>query len=119
MFAQQDVYTVVLVACNDCGCDTTTQEIDLRTSSLTELRDGGAVQLYPNPANNFLILEAKGLKGNDFPVKVFDAQGRQIAAYSFAIRNGQVQTQLDLSDWSNGVYMVNLRGERFVKVVKR
>lgn len=62
------------------------------------------VGVFPNPANAILQIYAGELK--DFSVSIFDATGNLIDKYSNV-------TQIDLTEFSGGLYFVNVSAENF------
>jgi hypothetical protein len=62
------------------------------------------VNLYPNPANNFVTLFSSLSEGN-VEVEIFDAGGKSVYANSVRIANNQSKLQLDLQ---NGIYFVSI-----------
>lgn len=65
----------------------------------------GQVSLKPNPSQGIVELDfASGLAGS-LQISVYDALGKQVKQFFN-------QTQLDLSDLSNGVYTIGISSER-------
>jgi hypothetical protein len=70
--------------------------------------------ISPNPATSNLILQVPG-GSNKIDVEIFDVLGKKI------FDNGFINTPIDISDWSKGVYLVkvssdnNVQTKRFVK----
>lgn len=62
--------------------------------------------IYPNPANNELIINNSLLQGNeDFEIKIFDMMGREIYKTHSQASKINIQT----SDFSNGIYTLQIR----------
>ncbi|MDY4584508.1 MAG: leucine-rich repeat protein, partial [Candidatus Onthomorpha sp.] len=59
------------------------------------------VALYPNPAENYTVLEVQGLK-EQTKVALFDVRGRKLR--EFDLSAGTESVRLDLRDLSSGVY---------------
>ena len=59
------------------------------------------VALYPNPAENYTVLEVQGLK-EQTKVALFDVRGRKLR--EFDLSAGTESVRLDLRDLPSGVY---------------
>lgn len=79
-----------------------TEEINIETAGL---------QVYPNPANNELVVECSGNKPN---LIVFDSQGRTIHQQQVAHAVAKQQFQINTSAWSNGIYLISTESEGVV-----
>lgn len=69
------------------------------------------LEIYPNPADNSLTLEWEGGIWSD--VVIFDVVGRKIE--SFTATGGR--KFLDVSDWGEGIYFVQIGGTEVRKVI--
>ena len=75
-------------------------------SSLDEVEANDIkVNVYPNPANSYTVLEAQGLK-EAIPVYLFDIQGRKLKEYIMNI--GQETLRIDLGGLPKDVYTIML-----------
>ena len=75
---------------------------DLILSSM-DLNHDYQLTLYPNPANNIVIIEWEGMDKTEF--EFFDVMGRQIEKiYAYGGRK-----YLDVSTWDTGIYFVRIR----------
>ncbi len=75
-------------------------------------RKARSVDIYPNPAKNFVILRLENMENAS--VKILSVEGRLIRSYA-AVRNGST---LDLSGIQNGHYMV-VTGNASSQVTKK
>ncbi len=96
----QDVWVIKVdsMGCIMGGCSSTT--------GIEQEVENSDFNIYPNPANYFIDLEAKGLI--DFKncfVSIFDDIGHLLLKERI-IEN---KTRIDLSDFSNGFYFIQLR----------
>jgi hypothetical protein len=75
------------------------------------------IDIYPNPAQDFININFTGLEGNA-TVRVFDIYGKQVLQQ----QTNKTNSQLGISGLSKGIYMVKvLQGETVVsskKIVK-
>ena len=100
---EEGTYTQILQTVN--GCDSIIT-LNVVLSSLDEVEANDIkVNVYPNPANSYTVLEAQGLK-EAIPVYLFDIQGRKLKEYIMNI--GQETLRIDLGDLPKGVYTIML-----------
>jgi len=67
-------------------------------------------QIYPNPANDYITVETN-LKSE---IEIFNIQGKLIKSMN---TNGD-KTNIDISDFSSGMYFVKLKSEKNIEVKK-
>lgn len=77
----------------------------------TNVMNNYSLEIYPNPANTYLTIEWTGGMYNDF--KIFDLLGRQITAFT----ESGGRKYLDISDWNEGVYFIEIGGIEVRKLV--
>ena len=100
---EEGTYTQILQTVN--GCDSIIT-LNMVLSSLDEVETNDIkVNVYPNPANSYTVLEVHGLKEQTM-VNLFDIQGRKVREYVMNI--GQETLRIDLGDLSKGVYTIML-----------
>ena len=100
---EEGTYTQILQTVN--GCDSIIT-LNVVLSSLDEVEANDIkVNVYPNPANSYTVLEAQGLK-EEIPVYLFDIQGRKVREYVMNI--GQETLRIDLGDLPKDVYTIML-----------
>lgn len=67
------------------------------------------VNLYPNPATDFVHIQLNNNKASDMDVTVFDMNGRRVITQSF--RNTNTQETLDISRLNSGIYFVKINSD--------
>lgn len=79
------------------------------------------ISVYPNPATNWLFIEAPGFDADPTSVRIFDLQGRQVLTKS----NQWIQTSerfsLDISGLDEGLYFIEIQsshGKRVARWIK-
>ena len=98
---EEGTYTQILQTMN--GCDSIIT-LNVMLSSLEEVEVNDIkVNVYPNPANSYTVLEVQGLK-EETSVYLFNIQGRKLKEYS--MKANQKTLRIDVSDLPNGVYTV-------------
>ena len=94
------------------GCDSTIMLTLVVMMSLDEATvDEKAFIFYPNPAKDFVILEFETLHESE-RVQIFDMRGRRVKTAEAGA--GKKQMQIDVSDLSEGTYII-----RFGNVAKK
>jgi hypothetical protein len=68
----------------------------------------GLMNLYPNPANDKVMLDYLATQAGQVEVTVFDGMGRAVLRTQLAVSPGATTLGLPLSGLSKGVYVLNL-----------
>ena len=88
------------------GCDSTIMLTLVVMMSLDDtMIDENAFIFYPNPAKDFVILEFETLHESE-RVQIFDIRGRRVKTAEAGA--GKKQMQIDVSDLSEGTYIIRL-----------
>ena len=95
--------------------DTAVTEIVLPTGVSSQWSMvSGQLAVYPNPAGEELIVKSDLLKGKKAELKVYDLYGREV--FQLQTANCKLQTQINVSHFSQGIYFVQLQsGERVLR----
>jgi PKD repeat protein len=105
-------YTVQLIACNSCGCDTTTSSVTIIGVGINE-NASNKISVYPNPTKNNLIIS--GLhSGESKTIRLTDMLGKTV----LEAKTSNSRVEVDLSLFENGIYLLKIDGYEVVKVVK-
>jgi len=64
--------------------------------------------IYPNPANDILNIEFKQFGNELLNIELMDAVGKIVKEYSFDSNETNFRTSIDVSDLSQGMYMLKL-----------
>ncbi|MBC8048145.1 MAG: T9SS type A sorting domain-containing protein [Fimbriimonadaceae bacterium] len=67
------------------------------------------INIYPNPAQNNLFIDADGFNSDKLKIDVYNIIGESIK--TIVIENAD-QIQLDISDMQNGMYTINISDEQ-------
>lgn len=79
-----------------------------------------AVQVYPNPATDWLIVEAAGIDGNA-SITLVNLHGQTIHTSEAEAVQGTIKHQINMTSFSSGLYLLKLetrKGTALKKVVK-
>ena len=84
------------------------------TSGIEQLESVNELNIYPNPANDFIDIETTGI--SDFQnsyFSIFDITGNLVTKEKMI----QNKTRIDLSEFPNGLYLIQVRnnGKMFSK----
>lgn len=80
------------------------------------------VSLYPNPVSAELNVEIQTSRNSLATMRIIDAAGRVVKTNAFNLLEGKNRSQVNLSDLSDGVYMVRIaddNGLDFSQVVRK
>ena len=98
---EQGDYTVVAV--DEHGCHSTSDPVSYTPVSLSELSKS-SFKIYPNPANNIVSIKTAETINNS-SLAIIDLTGRTLLTQSL---DGDNTFQVDVSELSEGVYIVNV-----------
>jgi len=73
------------------------------------------IQIYPNPANEFVNIVVSGSESTTLHVQLISIQGQLIKSVEY---NGIINEQLDVSDYAKGVYYMKLTSGKNVNIEK-
>jgi Secretion system C-terminal sorting domain len=106
------------LACNVTECST----VDVTIGVEEQLSFDVAISVYPNPAQDYIIVEWKGAAAQDLSLQIIDMNGKIISSQYI----GQIGAQkrlipIQTIDLAKGVYVlraVSSRGEQSVRLLK-
>jgi Secretion system C-terminal sorting domain len=88
--------------------------------SSVELLPPNDLQIYPNPAPGNVNLRLRNATGNKLYVRLFNAAGQLLFRRDISTGGGAiVQLDIPLMRYARGVYMLEVRDDRDLKVIKR
>ena len=74
---------------------------------------------YPNPARSAVTVHLRTDASQDVQVQVYDELGRRVYTNRRTVTAGSAtKFQIDVGQWSSGVYFLRLRGDTFTKTRK-
>ena len=77
--------------------------------AITEINSSTHFSVYPNPATNFTTLEISSDKTQTIKISVIDLLGKEIAKKEKVIFSGTTLETINVSEYQNGIYFVNLQ----------
>jgi len=116
-YAATGVYTVRLIATNNCGLkDTIEQQIGVTPTN--EVSWLSHFSLSPNPTNGVFNLEMSGTPQGNVDFALCNTMGQIISLESLSFQNGWIQKTFDLGLLPGGVYSLQIRSGKEMKNVR-
>jgi len=82
-------------------------------SSLSQTLD-----IFPNPSQNYFQLSVKGTVAADLTIEVMNIVGKLMEQHRFVYNGTPAVYDFDCSDWATGTYLVKVRSEEGVAVLR-
>jgi uncharacterized protein YjdB len=82
---------------------------DNTTTGVGAIVENAKVGVYPNPTSGYLNLQWEGMKTGTVAVSVTDIVGREVFRTDLAITAAAGQTQMNLSNLKDGIYMISIK----------
>jgi len=120
-FNTAGVYTISLYAmdqyleCEDSAGIAITVNI---CTGVDELLTDNNIQIYPNPNNGKFTLKMDIDKSQNIQIEITDMLGQIIYAENLNSFNGIYQKQIDLKEYSNGIYTVKVNTNKEIVIRK-
>jgi hypothetical protein len=96
-----------LIASNIYGCtDTAFYTFNL---GIEDEQAVSNVRIYPNPATHSFTLDLQGVKGEEVKVSIISMMGQTVFNRIFEASGGQVMESIDVSNFANGIYTVDIQ----------
>jgi len=105
-YATYGVYTVTLTISNDCGTKTISRAISFFPVGVKQLNNTD-IKIYPNPTQGRLNIQLADAFEGSSSVRILDVSGKVIFTGNLGLN--QNETEIDLSNYSNGMYMVQIQ----------
>jgi hypothetical protein len=91
-----------------CNSDLTPVVAEVLITGTNEISGNGQIQIYPNPASEFITLSTSQNINSNVLVSVIDVAGRIAQQASYNNMQAKAQHQMDISKLSKGVYFIKL-----------
>jgi PKD repeat protein len=95
------------------GCTTDSRTAIIATvlpNSINDLTEMAGLIFYPNPANDFMVLEINGLKEKAI-LTFIDVQGRVVKSINIQPLSAKFSIQIDIKNLPQGLYLLNLKND--------
>ena len=107
-YSDTNEYNVTLTAKYN-GCKTKTQKaiVPVIVSLDYVKKDNISLNIYPNPANNYVNLKVNGIEGNA-KIIIYNEIGKQVQSIDVSSNFGIIEKQIDTKKFEKGVYLVKI-----------
>lgn len=103
-FDTSGTYTITLIASNNCGLDTFATTVNITITSLNNPNNWKEISIFPNPTNDFLIIDF-GKKQNDgSSIQFFNSLGQMV--FSKKVENKM--EEINVSTFPKGIYFIKI-----------
>ncbi|MBL0026872.1 MAG: T9SS type A sorting domain-containing protein, partial [Saprospiraceae bacterium] len=104
---------------NNNGCTATSVTKDIICTSPTEdITQKNYFRIYPNPTSNVLNVIGKVENNAGFKIAIFNVLGKKLEEKLLTVDGEDVSTQLNLENYSNGIYMISIYSDNSKQVFK-
>ncbi|MBP9704700.1 MAG: PKD domain-containing protein [Chitinophagales bacterium] len=100
-------YTITLTVSNECGDDIYTAVISNINDAILYFDNNVLINIFPNPANEYLNICANGLLKENIWYSLFSINGEMLIPQTQLITSGNCQ-QLYLTQFESGLYILQL-----------
>ncbi|GEM_PF-524215 len=102
-------YTVDVTDGNGCSTTHTVSVMEDACVGIDDVASVAVIETYPNPVNEVLNVRIKGSGSADIMVELISLSGQRIEARNINGGQQEVLEQFDVSNLSQGVYMMNFQ----------
>lgn len=81
-------------------------------SGVEELFTEGSLNVFPNPANDKINMAFNLKETSNIEIVLSDISGKQMISQSQIANQGENQISLDVSNFSNGIYVLNIKTDK-------
>jgi hypothetical protein len=107
-------YSVTVTGTN--GCETV-QTVNINITAISDLaKDAMVVNIYPNPANNYITIEASFDIPDLYTMDVFNAQNSKF--YTHEITGSEFKESLYIGNLPPGLYFIRIRSDSMYHISK-
>jgi len=89
---------------------------------IKEENNTSLINVYPNPANGSVIVSVDLNKSENVLISIYDVMGRKMMENNENNISGALIKQIDISDYSNGIYIINVNvsgKQHYKKLIKQ
>jgi hypothetical protein len=104
---------VILAATHGRGLATAEYELDIYTGLEGSSLISSEINIYPNPASDHFTITGNLPERSSLTITISDLNGRIVYQQNMEYLTGSFETGIDVSDLSNGLYIVKVEnGEK-------
>jgi 3',5'-cyclic AMP phosphodiesterase CpdA len=86
-------------------------------TGIKEEKNNFVFKIIPNPNSGLFRLYMKDVPENDIEIKIMDMKGKTVRHFNMK-NSGLIDTEIDLSKESKGIYFIKVKGKNFSKIEK-
>jgi len=75
---------------------------------IQEKRELSSIQIFPNPAADYIIISGKEIKSNNILCELFDLDGKSISKQTMTVEQGKLHQEIFLTGLLKGMYLLKL-----------
>ena len=115
-YSERKIYTIRLIAVNECGRDTIFKNIDLRPNGINGPSQVLDFQCFPNPFEGNITIQYYLTEKSNIDIELFDMAGKlvQIFTKNVVYTEGGYRITYEVSDMPEGVYFIKLKTDKQV-----
>jgi len=92
---------------------------DTSTATSVNPVDGDlSLNLYPNPATDFAVIELNHALPGQYNVNVYNAEGRKVSNSIFEATGFHTQATINTGNWATGIYLIQLSSNEQQKTIR-
>ena len=107
-YAYPGVYTVSLIVCDSCGCDTISKQVNVNVTGIYDVSGLTDVKLYPNPASTVCTIDISSADNMDVTVSLVDVVGAVLQSTKWQVHSGANKLDIDVANIASGIYEVTM-----------
>ena len=107
-------YTVTITDAK--GCTATADVLIDVTSATSDLLGSTNLQIYPNPASDYIIVKVNGLLKSDLHLQLKDVDGKLVLETDMLV--GKTITYLDIRTFHSGIYFLSIADGSLARTIK-
>jgi len=118
VFTETGSYTVTLA--NQYGCDsliTLNLAVEEPVNTISINEQSTQIKVYPNPTEGIIYLTIKNSK-DEVSINIFYQTGQIIFSREYLPTQGRMVEKIDLKNYPNGIYFIEVASGKFTKVEK-
>ncbi len=113
------LYTVMLIASNNCGSDTTTIDINIIIDNIKDINLNNSLSIFPNPTTGELNIVFETYNNTNINLEIHSILGKLITNRTIKNAFGKYNEVFDMSIYDKGIYLliINTDNSRTVKKI--
>lgn len=97
---------------NGCSNSAISSLVVISCLGLNEVSGFETFSCYPNPSNGLVTVQFELTESTDISISIFSLEGKMVYNRQQSNLSGSVQTELDLTELENGIYLLEIEGSQ-------